>query len=71
MVWIRGIVFLASCSGGLLTYSVFWQAPTIRAEVAKEVARIDIAGQKMTDRIDYHEQGIYDLKRRVTILEGR
>ena len=64
MVWIRVMVLMASCSSGLLAYSVLWQAPSIRLEVATEIARLGIEVQKNTD-------GLCALGRRVTLLENR
>lgn len=37
----NGIIALSLIAVGLLSYSVFWQAPSIRAEVTKEINRLD------------------------------
>jgi cell division protein FtsL len=58
------IIFLSSIAVGLLGYSVYWQAPTLRAEMAKEINRLDDAD---------HEQKVETdkLKDRVAALERR
>jgi hypothetical protein len=43
----NSIIGLCLVAVGLLSYSVFWQAPTIRAEMAKEINRLDTADREM------------------------
>ena len=45
------IVALCITAVGLLSYSVFWQAPVMRAEVAKEINRLDNADRDIKSEI--------------------
>lgn len=38
LAWMRGIAALLTLSSALLGYSVFWQAPSIREELAHSIA---------------------------------
>ena len=60
----NGILELPAVAAGLLRYSVFWQAPVMRAEMAKEINRLDIRDTKLQTDLDY-------LGARVTMLEGK
>lgn len=55
-------IALSVLAVGLLSYSVFWQAPTIRAEMAKEINRLDGVDRETKSDIDH-------LKQRVAALE--
>lgn len=48
----NGIIVLCTMAVGLLSYSVFWQAPTIRAEQAKEINRLDNADRDLKSDFD-------------------
>jgi len=69
MMWMRGIATLMIMSTGLLTYSVFWQAPTIRTEVAREFARVDGRIELTKKDIESARTDISDLRTRVGNLE--
>jgi len=54
---LTGVLTLSAIAVGLLSYSVFWQAPSIRADFTKEINRLD-----NTDR---------SLDLRISALEGK
>ena len=54
---LTGVLTLSAIAVGLLSYSVFWQAPNIRADFTKEINRLD-----NTDR---------SLDLRISALEGK
>ena len=60
----NGIIALSLVAVGLLSYSVFWQAPAIRSEMAKEISRLDTKDTKLQTDLDH-------LGARVTMLEER
>lgn len=60
----NSIIGLCLVAVGLLSYSVFWQAPTIRAEMAKEINRLDTADRDI--KADFER-----LSLRVTALEEK
>jgi hypothetical protein len=49
---------------GLLSYSVFWQAPSMRADFAKEINRLDDADRSIQS--DIERMGL-----RISALEGK
>lgn len=55
-------IALSSLAVVLLAYSVLWQAPTIRAEMAKEINRLDGVDRDTKADLDH-------LKQRVAALE--
>lgn len=69
VTWMKGIASLLTLSTGLLGYSVFWQAPNIRLEIAKEIARLDRQDQDHVYRIQNVEGDVKTLKERVSALE--
>lgn len=48
---LSGVLALSAVAVGLLSYSVFWQAPNIRADVAKEINRLDTVDRSLDLRI--------------------
>jgi hypothetical protein len=58
------IIGLSLVAVGLLSYSVFWQAPTIKAEMAKEINRLDSVDRE-------HKSDFDRLSDRVSQLESR
>lgn len=62
--WQRGIAALLVIATGLLSYSVFWQAPAIKTEIAKEQGRVD-------GEIKLVKKDVEVLTNRVTKLEEK
>jgi len=58
------VVALCITAVGLLSYSVFWQAPVMRAEVAKEINRLDNVDRDI--KSDMERMGL-----RITALEEK
>lgn len=71
LMWMRGIASMMALSAGLLTYSVFWQAPSIQTEIAKEVARVDSEIKLVKKDVELIRCDITDLKGRVGVLERK
>jgi septal ring factor EnvC (AmiA/AmiB activator) len=69
LMWMRGIASLLILSAGLLSYSVFWQAPAIQTEIAKEVARVDGEIKLVKKEMESVKSDIADLRGRVSTLE--
>ena len=69
LVWMRGVATLLVLSTGLLSYSVFWQAPSIQTEIAKEVARVDSEIKLVKKDVETVKCDITDLRSRVGKLE--
>jgi hypothetical protein len=67
---VNGVILVLTILSGLIV-TLLSQGTSIRSEVAKEIARIDIENQKVTDRLDDHDKLFINLGRRVTSLEGR
>lgn len=65
-VWIKGVAFGVTACAGLLSFSVFWQAPTIRAEMAREINRLDTQDVKNRNDLD---RNMEKLGLRVSTLE--
>lgn len=61
---LTGVLTLSAIAVGLLSYSVFWQAPNIRADVAKEINRLDNVDR--TIHSDMERMGL-----RITALEEK
>lgn len=61
---LTGVLTLSAIAVGLLSYSVFWQAPTIRADVAKEINRLDTTDREI--KSDIERMGL-----RISALEGK
>lgn len=70
LVYMRGITTLLVISAGLLAYSVFWQAPSIKTEIAKEIARVDGNIKLVEKDVERLGSDFTDLKGRVEKLEG-
>lgn len=64
VVWMRGIAALVSIAVALLSYSVFFQAPAIQTQLAKETARMD-------GRVDLVQKDISNLRTDYCDLRGR
>lgn len=67
---VNGVILMLTVLSGLII-TLLSQGSNIRFEVAKEIARIDVEKQKITDRLDAHDRLFVNLGRRVTSLEGR
>lgn len=67
---VNGVILMLTVLSGLII-TLLSQGSNIRFEVAKEIARIDVEKQKITDRLDTHDRLFVNLGRRVTSLEGR
>jgi hypothetical protein len=67
---VNGVIMILTVLSGLII-TLLSQGTNIRAEVAKEIARIDVEKQKITDRLDDHDRLFVNLGKRVTSLEGR
>ena len=71
MIWIKGMTFLLSMATALLSYSVLWQAPNIRLDIAREIARLDAKDSAVEYRIQTIERDHAEIGRRVTMLETK
>ena len=67
---VNGVILILTLLSGLMITLVS-QGTNIRAEVAKEIARIDVEHQKVTDRLDDHDRLFVNYGRRISGLEGR
>jgi len=63
--WLEGIFALLIISTGLLSYSVLWQGPNIRADIAKEIARIDKENVQRDMKIQNIESAVTEIRQRV------
>jgi cell division protein FtsL len=70
-MWMRGVGAMVACCVSLLAYSVFWQAPNIRADIAREIARLDKQDAATTYENQNIKRDVADINRRVSILEGK
>jgi hypothetical protein len=70
LVYMRSIATLLVISAGLLSYSVFWQAPSIKTEIAKEIARVDGNIKLVEKDVERLDSDFTELKGRVEKLEG-
>ena len=66
LAWMKGIAALLTISSVLLGYSVIWQAPNIRMEIVKEIARLDLKDAATDYRMQTIEK---DVKNIMTLLE--
>lgn len=66
LVWMQAATGLCTLAVGLLTFSVFWQAPNIRMEVVREIARLDAKDAATDYRIQNVEK---DVKNIMSLLE--
>jgi hypothetical protein len=48
----NGLIGLCVVAVGLLSYSVFWQAPSIRTDIAREINRLDTQDTKLRTDLD-------------------
>lgn len=71
MMWMKGCMALMAVTSGLLAYSVMWQAPNIRMDIAKEIARLDAKDTANGYEIKTIQRDVTDIGRRVTFLEGK
>lgn len=70
LVWMKAATGLCACAVGLLSYSVMWQAPSIRMDVAREIARLDMRDKDTGFDIENIKKDVHDITRRVSLLEG-
>lgn len=68
---LRVITGLSALGSGLLSYSVFWQAPNIKADIAKEVARLEREDMGIKSDLRDNRLEISALQTRVTKLEAK
>lgn len=59
---LNGIIALLCMGVGLMGYSVMWQAPNIRTDIAKEIGKLEKADTIIDNKIN-------DTNRRVEALE--
>lgn len=71
MTWVKGGTALMIFACGLLSYSVIWQAPNLRMDIAREVARLDKRDDSMMYDIQDVKRDVTDIGRRVSLLEGK
>ena len=69
MAWMKSIAALLVCASSLLAYSVIWQAPGIRLEIAREIARLDMQNKELSYQIRGVQQSVCTLDQRVNALE--
>lgn len=71
MIWVQGGTALMALAVGLLSYSVFWQAPNIRIDIAREIARLDSRDKDNSFEIETIKKDVTDIKSRVSLLESK
>ena len=71
LVWMKAATGLCTLAVGLLTYSVLWQAPSIRMDVAREIARLDMRDKDTGFDIETIKKDITDHNRRLSLLEEK
>ena len=71
LVWMKGIAALLAASAALLSYSVFWQAPGIRLEIAREIARLDAKDKDTEFKLQTIEKDIRCINEKVSLLEAK
>lgn len=69
LMWMKGIAALLTAASAMLAFSVFWQAPNIRLEIAKDISRLEKADQDQVYRIQDMERDMRTLGQRVSKLE--
>lgn len=71
LVWMKAATGLCGLAVGLLSYSVMWQAPNIRMDIAREIARLDAKDNAVEFRIQTIERDHSEFGRRISMLENR
>jgi len=75
MMWVKINAAVVSISSaiiiGLFSYSSFVQVPSLRADVAKEIARLDAKDKDTGYDIQTIQKDVTDIGRRVSMLEGK
>lgn len=71
MMWMKMTTALGGMAVGLLSYSVIWQAPDLRMDIAREVARLDKNDTTMSYEIKDIKRDVTDIGRRVSLLESK
>ena len=69
LTWMRGIAALMAASSALLGYSVIWQAPNIRMEIVREIARLDARDAAFDYRVQTIEKDVKCISDKLTMLE--
>jgi Flp pilus assembly protein TadB len=64
-------VFLAGTAVGLLGYSVMWQAPNLRMEIAQQSAKQELKNATTDHRLDNLEKDVKLFSDRLTMLAGK
>lgn len=71
LMWMKGIAAILSLAACLLSYSVFFQSPSLQINVVKEVARVEKEAQAQSYRLQMAESDIKTLDKRVSVLEAK
>lgn len=61
-MWMRGIGAMVTLCAALLSYSVIWQAPSIRQEVAKEISRLETKDRDTDYKLDGMKRDVSQLR---------
>lgn len=69
MTWLKGIVALLGLATGLLAYSVGWQAPDLKMEIAKNKADSEKIDEQMKHDIQLIKQDVTVLQQRISKLQ--
>lgn len=59
----NSLIGLSMLAVGLLSYSVFWQAPTMRAEFTKEINRLDTADREIKSDFERLSMRVSELEK--------
>ena len=71
ITWERGITALLVFCAGMLSYSVMWQAPNIRFEVAAQITELRMKEQETINKLNTLEKRTDNVDARLCILEGK
>ena len=68
LAWMKGIAIILSIATGLLSFSVFWQAPNLRLEMLQIASRLDAKDTALDYRIQTIEKDLKCVTEKVTML---
>ena len=71
MTWQKGTFALMAFCAGLLGYSVLWQAPNIKLDVAREIARLNMRDSEICNDVKNIQKDLATHDRRISLLESR
>lgn len=71
MVWMKGVAGIMLVATGLLSYSVFWQAPNLRMEMVQIASRLDAKDSALDFRIQNIEKDLKCVTDKVTLLSEK